>query len=97
MSVAAQAESLKKRAISILELEGSVVKIRILVYPPIAGNMKAYVKAGVRIVISNERQVIEAMVISGHPTLRSEAEDAARERVYKPTTLCGIPMKVETI
>jgi hypothetical protein len=55
------------------------------------------VKAGVRIVSSNERQVIEATVISGHPTLRSEAEDAARERVHKPATLNGIPTKVETV
>jgi hypothetical protein len=39
MSVAAQAESLEKQAISILE--GSVVKIRIPVYPLIARNMNA--------------------------------------------------------
>jgi hypothetical protein len=55
------------------------------------------VKAGVRIVISKERQVIEATVTSGYPTLRSEAEDAARERVYKPTRLNGTPTKVETV
>jgi protein TonB len=59
--------------------------------------MNAYGKVEVRIVISETGQVIEATAVSGHPTLRSAAAEAAREWVYKPTTLNGVPIKVETV
>ena len=59
--------------------------------------MHAYGKVEVRMVISETGQVIEATAISGHPALRSAAVEAAREWVYKPTTLNGVPIKVETV
>ena len=62
-----------------------------------AGSMNAYGKVEAPIVISEVRQVIEATAISGHPALRSAAVDAAREWVYKPATLNGIPTKVEAV
>jgi periplasmic protein TonB len=62
-----------------------------------AGSMNAYGKVEAPIVISEVRQVIEATAISGHPALRSAAVDAAREWVYKPRTLNGIPMEVKTV
>jgi outer membrane biosynthesis protein TonB len=37
--------------------------------------------------------VIEAKATSGHPVLRSAAEDAARKWVFKPTHLDGKPVK----
>jgi protein TonB len=78
-------------------LEGSVVKRRMPAYPLTARSMNAYGKVEVRIVISEAGQVIEATAISGHPALRTAAVDAAREWVYKSTTLNGVPTKVETI
>ncbi len=78
-------------------LEGSVIKRRMPAYPISARNMNAYGKVEVRIVISEEGLVIEAAAISGHPALRTAAVDAAREWVYKPTTLFGVPIKVETV
>lgn len=78
-------------------LEGSVIKKRTPAYPLNARSMNAYGKVEVRIVISEAGLVIEAAAISGHPALRSAAVDAAREWVYKPTTLDGVPIKVETV
>ena len=59
--------------------------------------MNAYGKVEARIVISEAGQVIEATAISWRPALRSAAVDAAREWVYKPKTLNGIPTEVETV
>lgn len=78
-------------------LEGSVIKKRMPTYPLSARSMNAFGKVEVRIVISEAGIVIEAVAISGHPALRSAAVDAAREWVYKPTTLDGVPIKVETV
>jgi len=77
--------------------EGSVIKRRTPAYPLMARSMNAYGKVEVRIVISEAGQVIEATATSGHPALRSAAVDAAREWVYKPATLNGIPTKVEAV
>jgi len=78
-------------------LEGIVIKKRMPAYPLSARSMNAFGKVEVRIVISESGTVIEAAAINGHPALRNAAVDAAREWVYKPTTLNGVPMKVETV
>jgi TonB family protein len=78
-------------------LEGSVIKRRMPAYPPVARTMNAYGKVEVRIVISEGGEVIEATAVSGHPALLRAAVDAAREWVYKPTTLNSVPIKVETV
>jgi len=78
-------------------LEGSAITKRMPVYPPSARSMNAYGKVEVRIIVSETGRVIEATAISGHPALRSAAVDAARQWVYKPTTLNGVPVKVESI
>jgi TonB family protein len=78
-------------------LEGIVIKKRMPSYPLSARSMNAFGKVEVRIVISEKGSVIEAKAISGHPALFNAAVDAAREWVYKPTTLNGIPTKVETV
>jgi TonB family protein len=78
-------------------LEGSVIKKRMPPYPAMARSMNAYGSVEVRIIISEAGEVIEATAISGHPALRSAAVDAARQWVYKPTTLDSVPIKVETV
>jgi TonB family protein len=78
-------------------LEGSVIKKRMPTYPAMARSMNAFGNVEVRIVISEAGQVIEAAAISGHPALRTAAVDAARQWVYKPSTLDGAAIKVETV
>jgi outer membrane biosynthesis protein TonB len=55
-------------------------------YPLTARSMNACWNVEAGIAISEAGQVIEATAISGRPTLRRAAVDAAREWVYKPMT-----------
>jgi TonB family protein len=59
--------------------------------------MNAYGKVDVRVVISETGRVTEATAISGHPALRTAAVEAARQWVYKPATLNGAPVKMESV
>jgi TonB family protein len=92
-----QKDPTEPRKISQGLLEGSVIKRRMPAYPLMARSMSAYGKVEVRILISEGGQVIEATAISGHPTLRTAAVDAAREWVYQPTIFNSLPTKVETV
>jgi TonB family protein len=67
------------------------------VYPTSARSMNISGKVEVRIVISEEGRVIEATSISGPMTLRNAAEYAARQWIYRPATLNGVPIKLETV
>jgi len=78
-------------------VEGSVITRRKPIYPASARGMNAYGKVEVRILVSEAGRVVEATAISGHPALRAAAVDAARQWVYKPTTLNGVPVKAENI
>jgi hypothetical protein len=49
------------------------------------------------ILVSEQGQVIQAKAVSGHPTLRSPAVEAARKWVFEPSTLNGQPVKVESV
>lgn len=62
-------------------------------YPSIAKQINASGEVQVEVTIDETGKVIAARAISGHPVLRSSAEDAARKWVFKPTLLDGKPVK----
>jgi protein TonB len=66
-------------------------------YPPIARAAGASGAVQVEVLISEEGRVIEAAVIRGHPLLRDAALQAARQWVFHPTKLSGVPVKVRGI
>jgi len=66
-------------------------------HPESAKKMNAYGPVEVRIIISQDGNVIEATAISGHRALRGAAIEAARKWVFKPTTVNGVPVKVESM
>lgn len=78
-------------------LQGNAITRAKPVYPASARSMNAYGKVEVKIIISEEGRVIEAKAISGHPALHNAAVEAAYKWVYKPTTLNGVAVKVESI
>jgi TonB family protein len=78
-------------------VEGIVITRVKPVYPANARSMNAYGKVDVRVVISETGRVTEATAISGHPALRTAAVEAARQWVYKPATLNGAPVKMESV
>jgi TonB family protein len=66
-------------------------------YPMAAKKVKAAGIVEVKITISEIGRVIEAKAINGHALLRGSAEDAARQWIFKPTTLNGSPMATQQI
>lgn len=66
-------------------------------YPPIAKQMNASGAVQVAITIDENGRVIEAKAISGHPALRSAAEEAAKEWVFRPASLDGKPVRQQDV
>jgi TonB family protein len=90
-------ETPKKLNVSGGVLQGSAIKRVQPPYPQIAKAARASGPVQVQITISESGEVIEASVISGHPLLRDAALQAARQWLFKPTELSGVPVKVQGI
>ena len=78
-------------------LQGSAIKKVQPQYPPIAKAARASGAVQVQVTISEEGRVIAADVVSGHPLLRDAALQAAKQWIFKPTELSGVPVKVQGI
>jgi TonB family protein len=72
---------------------GEAVSKAYPIYPTIAKQINASGRVQVAIMIDENGRVIEAKAISGHPVLRSAAEDAAKKWIFRPTLLDGKPVK----
>jgi protein TonB len=78
-------------------LQGSALKRVQPQYPPIAKAARASGAVQVQVTISEDGRVIDAQVINGHPLLRDAALQAAKQWVFKPTELSGVPVKVQGV
>jgi len=78
-------------------LQGSALRKVQPQYPPIAKAARASGAVQVQVTISEEGRVIDAQVVTGHPLLRDAALQAARQWVFKPTELSGVPVKVQGV
>jgi protein TonB len=87
----------KKITISGGVLQGKAIKRFQPPYPPIARAARASGAVQIQVTISEDGRVIEASVISGHPLLRDAALQAAKQWVFQPTELTGIPVKVQGV
>jgi len=87
----------KKLTVSGGVLQGKAVKKIQPPYPPIARAARASGAVQVQVTISEDGRVIEAAVIGGHPLLRDAALQAAKQWVFQPTELSGVPVKVQGI
>ncbi len=87
----------KKITVSGGVLQGSAVKRVQPPYPPIAKAARAAGAVQVQVTIGEDGRVIDAAVVSGHPLLRDAAVQAARQWVFKPTELSGVPVKVQGV
>src|SRR5215813_12794437 len=66
-------------------------------YPPSARRFNASGPVDVQVTISEAGRVTEAKATSGHPLLRGAAEEAARQWVFKPATLKGVPVETQIV
>ncbi|MGH9845309.1 MAG: TonB family protein [Blastocatellia bacterium] len=78
-------------------LAGSAIRRVKPAYPQIARAVRAAGAVQVQVTISEEGNVIGAVVLNGHPTLRAAALDAARQWVFSPTKLSNVPVKVQGV
>ena len=86
------------RIVKVSEISPGLVLRRVSPqYPPLAKAARIQGAVHVQVLISEEGRVMSDQTVSGHPMLRAAAEDAARQWVFKPTTLNGVPVKVQGI
>jgi len=87
----------KKISVSGGVLQGNAIRKPQPPYPAIAKAARASGAVQVQVTISEEGKVIDAQVISGHPLLRDAALQAAKQWLFKPTELSGVPVKVQGV
>jgi TonB family protein len=66
-------------------------------YPPGAKKYNISGLVDVQVTISEAGRVDEAKAVSGHPLLREAAEEAARQWIFKPATLKGVPVQTQIV
>ncbi|QQS48719.1 MAG: energy transducer TonB [Acidobacteriota bacterium] len=78
-------------------LQGKAIRKVKPQYSAIARQVRASGAVQVLVTISEEGRVIEAAAIEGHPMLRSVAVEAARQWIFSPTMLSGVPVRVQGV
>ena len=82
--------------------QGGAVQAAMLVnrvqpqYPPLARQTRISGTVRLHAIISKDGSVQQLEVLSGHPLLVQAALDAVRQWKYRPTTLNGEPVEVDT-
>lgn len=78
-------------------LQGAALKRIAPSYLPLAKASRVSGRVDVQVIISEEGRVIEAEVVSSPPLLWEGALNAAKQWVFKPTELGGVPVKVKGV
>jgi len=78
-------------------LSGTAIKRGAPSYPPDAKAARVKGTVQVQVTISETGEVIEAIAVSGDPLLRDAAVNAAKQWVFTPTKLSGVPVEVQGI
>jgi protein TonB len=66
------------------------------VYPPLAEVVRIHDTVLLDVLIAPDGSVAAVSVEHGHPLLLKPAIDAVKQWTYKPTTIGGTPVEVET-
>jgi len=75
-------------------LNGKALSLPAPLYPQVAVRARTGGKVEVEVIIDENGKVISAQAVSGPPSLRDAAVDAARRARFSPTKLSGAPVKV---
>src|SRR5262245_4926693 len=78
-------------------LPGMALKKVTPVYPAIARTTRVSGTVRIQVLISEAGNVISAEVLDGHPLLQDAALKAAKQWIFKPTELTGVPVKVQGV
>jgi len=83
--------------VSSVVLQGKGVYLPKPNYPAIARPIRLQGSVNVQVLIDENGKVISAKAVSGHPILIPEAQRAAMQSRFTPTTLGGQPVKVSGV
>ncbi|MEZ5428915.1 MAG: TonB family protein [Pyrinomonadaceae bacterium] len=83
------ATSPTNRPVNVGVINGRAVSLRTPVYPDSARQLQAAGRVQVQVIVDEFGNVDWAKAISGHPLLRSPAEDAARRSKFNPIKING--------
>lgn len=75
-------------------LNGKAIDLPKPAYPAAARAVRASGAVNVQVVVDENGNVVSASAVSGHPLLRSAAEQSARQAKFSPTLLSGKAVKV---
>ncbi|MFN7948585.1 MAG: energy transducer TonB [Blastocatellia bacterium] len=78
-------------------LQGTAIRKVQPAYPLMAKTARVQGPVQVQVEINEEGLVTSAVVLSGHPLLREASVQAARQWVWNPTLLGGIPVRVQGV
>ena len=78
-------------------INGQAVSLPKPVYPPLAKTAGIQGVVSVQVLIDENGRVVSAKAIDGSPALRPEAQRAAMQARFSPTTLGGQPVKVSGV
>lgn len=78
-------------------IQGAAIHKAQPVYPPNAKKFNVSGQVEVRVNISAEGHVKEAVATSGHPLLRDAAAAAARKWIFRPTMANGVPVGTQLV
>jgi protein TonB len=78
-------------------VNGTAISLPKPPYPPAAKALGVMGEVNVQVLIDEQGNVVSAKAVSGHGTLRTEAERAAQKARFKPTLLSDQPVKVSGI
>ena len=82
------------KTVSKVALKGSATSLPQPTYPPAAKAVRAAGTVTVQVKIDENGNVVSASAVSGHPLLKTAAEQAARRAKFSPTKLSGQPVSV---
>lgn len=82
------------RPVSIGVVNGKASYLPKPVYSAAAISVRAEGRVDVQVTIDETGRVVSANAVSGHPLLRANAEQAARNARFTPTLLSKVPVKV---
>src|ERR1041384_2894234 len=66
-------------------------------YPAIAKQARVQGAVNIQILVDEQGKVVSAQVTSGNPMLTSAAREAAMRARFTPTTLNGVPVKIQGV
>ena len=78
-------------------LNGKAIDLPKPIYPPAARAVRAGGAVNVQVMVDENGRIISASAVTGHPLLRSSAEQAARAAKFTPTILGGKAVKVSGV